>query len=156
MSKKQMIPGIVLFAIFCLVIASPAMMYAQSAHPVRTAIDKIMDYKNGLDLTDAQIAKLAKANTIIIDKINASCKEAELHKMEIDDFTANWASMPTIAVDYTIKEYYDCMARVKSLELEAIMKARAVLSPEQLKRFTELSSIESMMIKVENQLAALY
>ena len=46
------------------------------------------------------------------------------------------------------------MAQLKSLEVEAIMKARAILSRDQLKKFTDLVSIEVMMIRLEKELAA--
>ena len=140
---------------FVLVIASPVMMSAQEARPY-TAIDKILAYKQGLQLTDSQLKQLDRANVAIMARINETRKQAELCKMEIDDFTANWSSTHGTAVDYIIKEYYDYLAELKKLELEAIMKARAILTAEQLKRFTELSSIETMMLRVENELAGLY
>jgi ABC-type long-subunit fatty acid transport system fused permease/ATPase subunit len=138
-----------------LIIASPSMMYAQTAQPV-TAIDKIMAYKQGLQLTAKQVKQLDLINRTITAQIDETRKQADICKMEIDEFTANWSTTHGTAVDYIIKEYYDYLAQLKKLELEAIMKARAILTTDQLKRFTELSSIETMMIRVENELASLY
>jgi hypothetical protein len=141
--------------LFTLIIASPAMMYAQTYQP-KTAIDKILDYKQGLDLSESQIKKLSLVNHTIVEKMGETLRQADIRKTEIDDFTANWSNVHGIAVDRLIKEYYDFMAEFKKLELEAIMKAKAILTEEQLKRFTELASIESLMIRVENELVSLY
>ena len=138
-----------------LIIASPAVMCAQEAQPI-TAIDKILNYKQGLQLTDSQIRNLDRVNQTIVAKIIEAKRQADIRKMEIDNFTANWSNTHGTAVDHIIQEYYDYLAELKKLELEAIIKAKAILTGDQLKRFTELSSIETMMLKVENELAVLY
>jgi hypothetical protein len=153
MLKKNSI--MIVAILLTLVIASPAMMYAQAYQP-RTAIDKIMEFKQGLDLSESQLNKLTLVNKMIVEQMNETLRQADIRKMEIDDFTANWSNVHGVAVDQLIKEYYDFMAQFKKLELEAIMKARAILSDEQLRRFTELSSIESLMIRVESELASFY
>jgi hypothetical protein len=142
-------------AAIVLIIASPAMMCAQETQPV-TAIDKILNYKYGLQLTESQLHKLDMVNQTIVTKIIETKKQADIRKMEIDNFTANWSNTHGTAVNHIIQEYYDYLAELKKLELEAIIKAKAILTRDQLKRFTELSSIETMMLRVENELAVLY
>lgn len=139
-------------------IAAPVILYADEQTPQesRTAIDKILEYKSGLQLTDSQVHKLELVNQVINQKMEEIKRQASIRKTEIDEFTSNWTTMNGTAVEYIIKEYYQFMADLKNLELEAIMKARAVLNDDQLKKFHDLSSIESMIIKVESEFVSRY
>jgi hypothetical protein len=150
-ASKIMIFGL----IAALILGAASMANAQVQKPV-TAIDKIFEYQNGLNLTDSQVRKLNIVNLTITEKMLEIMKQADLRKTEIDEFTSNWSSMHGTAVNHIIKEYYGFMAELKKLELEAISKARAILSAEQLRKFSELSSIETMMIKIEDQLAGTF
>lgn len=138
-----------------MVTAAPALLQAQVKIP-KTPIDNILNYKNGLELTDSQIKKLTIINRTIIDKMIQTEAQARIRKVEIDEFTSNWTNMHGTAVNHIIKEYYQFMAELKTLELEAIMKTRAILTREQLKRYVELASIESMIIKLDAELAGTY
>jgi hypothetical protein len=141
--------------ILVLTIASPGISFADDQIP-QTAINKILDHKISLQLSDSQCKKLDIINRVIIDKMIQTRAQAEIRKTEIDKFTSNWTVMNSTAVGYNIKEYYQFLAELKSLELEAIMKAKAVLTHDQLKRYSDLADIESMMIKVDAQLADAY
>lgn len=156
MTARLTIFGIL--TLLMLTIAAPAMSYAdeQKTQDIHTAIDQILAYKSGLQLTDSQIHKLELVNKVIVQKMGQIKNEAAIRKTEIDDYTSNWATMHGTAVDYMIKEYYQYMADLKNLELEAIMKARAILNEDQLKKFHDLASIQSLIIRVENELASSY
>ncbi|MCP4583540.1 MAG: hypothetical protein GY839_18175 [candidate division Zixibacteria bacterium] len=154
MSKKITIVALV-FALV-MIIASPGLLYAGSKIP-QTAINSILDHKTGLELTDSQFKKLSIINNVIIEKMIQTRAQAEIRKMEIDEFTSNWTNMHSTASDHIIKEYYKFLAELKSLELEAITKARAVLTREQLRAYANLSSVEAMIIKLDSiELAADY
>jgi len=156
MTAKLTIFGIL--TLFMLTIAAPAMAYADEQTPqnVHTAIDQILAYKSGLQLTDSQVHKLEIVNKVILQKMGELMHQADIRKSEIDDYTSNWSTMHGTAVDYMIKEYYQFMADLKNLELEAIMKARAILNEDQLKKFHDLASIQSLVVRVENELASSY
>jgi len=147
MSKKVTIITLVLM--LAMIMVSPGMLNAGDRIP-QTAINKILDHKSGLELTDSQLKKLSVINSVIIEKMIQVRTQAEIRKMEIDEFTSNWTNIHSTASDHIIKEYYSFLAKLKSLELEAITKARAVLTREQLKAYANLSSIEAMMIKLDS------
>jgi hypothetical protein len=133
-----------------LVIASTGMAYAGPNIP-STAIDNILTYKNGLQLTADQINKLTKYNSRIIDKMIQVRAKVEMRKAEVDKLTSDWSEIHGVAANATIEEYYDYMAKFKQLELEAIMKAKGVLTRQQMRHYTELVSVESMMLKLESE-----
>lgn len=151
MNRKVMI--IIAALTIGLSIGAPVALLAGDSIPV-TAIDKVLAHKNGLALEESQIRKLDLVNRTIIDKMIQAQAQADIRKAEIDNYTSNWLVMHSAAVEQNIKEYYQFMAQLKSLEVEAIMKARAILSRDQLKKFTDLVSIEVMMIRLEKELAA--
>ena len=153
MSKKFIAAASLLLIV--MVIAAPAIVNAGNELP-KTAILKILNYKNGLQLTESQIKKLTIINRTIVDKILQARAQAEIRKMEIDEFTSNWCTMHSGAVNQNIKEYYKFLAKIKGLELEAIVKAKAVLDNKQLKKYVELASIEALMINMETELAATF
>jgi len=138
-----------------LAICTPATSLAGANVPV-TPIDKILAHKSGLALDEAQIKKLDLINRSIVDKMIQTKAQADIRKTEIDSYTSNWQMMHGTAVEQNIKEYYQFLAALKTLEVEAIMKARAILTREQLKKFGELVSIEVMMLKLEQELADAY
>ena len=153
MYKRVLTLGLGAFVV--MMITAPGLLFADEFNPC-TAIDKILEFKTGLELSDKQQKKLTEINITIVKKMCEAKKQAEIRKTEIDDFTANWASMHGTAVNHIIKEYYDYLAEFKRLELEAIVRARAILSHEQLQKFSELSSIEAMMLMFHDQLAGAY
>ena len=141
--------------VLALVTAAPVTLHAGNNIPT-TAISKVLNYKNGLQLTESQIKKLTIIDRTIVDKMIQTKGQAQIRKMEIDKFTSNWTNMHGTAVNHTIKEYYQYLAKLKELELEAIMKTKAILTRVQLKKFVELASIEAMIIKLESELASTY
>lgn len=141
--------------VLAMVTAAPTALLAGNNIPT-TAISKVLDYKNGLQLTESQIKKLTIIDRTIVDKMIQIRGQAQIRKMEIDEFTSNWSSMHGTAVNHIIKEYYQYLAKLKELELEAILKTKAVLTREQLKKFVQLASIEVMIIKLETELASTY
>jgi len=145
----------VLAVVLVLTIAAPGVSFADYKIP-QTAINKILDHKVGLELSDSQCKKLSTINNVIIDKMIQVRAQAEIRKTEIDKFTSDWTIMNGTAVEYTIKEYYQFLAQLKSLELEAIMKAKSILTREQLKSYSDLAEIESMIIKVDTEMAGTY
>ena len=152
--SKKFIAAASLILIF-MVVAAPAIVNAGNELP-KTAIHKILNYKNGLQLTESQIKKLTIINRTIVDKILQARAQAEIRKMEIDEFTSNWCNMHSGAVNQNIKEYYKFLSKIKELELDAIIKAKAVLDNNQLKKYVELASIEALMINMETELTATF
>ncbi len=116
-----------------------------------TPIGRILNYKTGLELTDSQIKKLGILDNTIKEKMIQIKAQAEIRRQEINRFTSNWASMNSAACSRLVKEYYGLLADLKVLELDAIMKARSVLTPEQLRKYEELADIESMIFDLEQK-----
>jgi hypothetical protein len=145
-------------AVFAVVLLSaivmPGLLYAGGDIP-ETPITKILNCKAGLQLTDSQIKKLTILdNNIKNQMIQLKC-QVQIRKTEIDKFTSNWLNMNGTAVRQLIKEYYNFLAELKMLNINAIMQARGVLTREQLKKYTELVSIEAMIQKMETGIVQL-
>ena len=153
MLKKSAITALA-FAL-ALMVAAPAISYAGSNIPT-TAINEVLDLQFSLSLTEAQINKLTGYNAKIVDKMIQTRAQAEIRKSEIDEFTSDWSKIHGLATSQLVKEYYGYMADYKELELEAIMRARAVLTREQMRNFIQLASIQNMMMKLETEVAAAY
>lgn len=141
--------------IMIFVIAAPALLRAEVILPT-TPISKVLNYKGGLALTDSQIKKLTILDTTIKEKMIQAKAQAQIRKQEIDKFTGNWDMMNGTACCQLIKEYFQYMAELKTLEVNAIMQTRAVLSEDQLRKFTELASLESMIIDLEPKISATF
>jgi Spy/CpxP family protein refolding chaperone len=152
---KRGLSKTVLPVMLATVFTMPALLYAGGNIP-ETPITKILNYKTGLQLTDSQIKKLTIIDTNIKNQMIQVRAQADTRKTEIDKFTSNWLNMNGTATRQLIKEYYDFLAELKLLDIKAIMQARGILTREQLKKFTELASIESMIQKMEPEIARLY
>ena len=85
---------------------------------------------------------------MIESKIQAGIRLAEIEK-----FSSNWSSMNGVAVRQLVKEYNGFLAEFKNAEVEAIIQARGVLSQYQLTQFQQLVSIETLMVKMDQQVA---
>jgi len=118
-----------------------------------TPISRILNYKSGLELTDSQIKKLSILDNGVKEKMIQVKAQAEIRKQEINRLTSNWISLNSTACSQLVKEYYGFLADLKVLELEAIMKARSVLTPEQLRKYEELAAIESMIFDLEQKVS---
>lgn len=153
--NKVLINSIVaIIAIF--VIAMPAILSAQAANLPSTPIAKVLNYKSGLSLTDSQIKKLTILDNTTKEKMIQAKAQAQIRKQEIDKFTGNWDMMNGTACCQLVKEYYQFLAELKTLEIHAIMQARSVLTEDQLRKFTELASLESMMLDLEPSISAAF
>jgi hypothetical protein len=137
------------------VIAMPAILLAQSNLPT-TPISKVLNYKGGLALTDSQVKKLTILDNTIKEKMIQVKAQAQLRKQEIDKFTGNWDMMNGTACCQLVKEYYQYLTELKTLEINAIMQSRAVLTEDQLRKFTELASLESMILDLEPSISAAF
>jgi hypothetical protein len=119
-----------------------------------TAVAKILTYKTSLGLTDSQVKKLEVVDRTAQAKIAEARFQASIRLAEIEKFTSNWTNMNSLAVMSLVKEYYNYMQAAKAAELDAIIKARAILDMTQLNKFQQLVSIESLMLNVEQDLAS--
>jgi hypothetical protein len=137
------------------VIAMPAISLAQSNVPT-TPIAKVLNYKSGLALTDSQVKKLTILDNTTKEKMIQVRAQAQIRKQEIDKFTGNWDMMNGTACCQLVKEYYQFLAELKTLEINAIMQTRAVLTEDQLRKFTELASLESMILDLEPSISAAF
>jgi len=152
---KRLMAILVVLSI-ALVISAPTMLYAGADIP-KTPITQVLGYKTGLNLTDSQIKKLTVINNSIIDKMIQVKSRAQLCKKNVDEYTANWARIQTDpSLQNKIKEYYQCLAELKTLELEAINMAKQVLTQDQLRKYVDLASLESLMLKLEPDLVSVY
>jgi hypothetical protein len=136
-------------------IGAAGMAYAGDNIP-KTPIDNILTYRTGLGLSGNQVEKLVKFNGRIIDKMMQVRAQACIRKAKIDCLDTDWSDFQSLATIQTINEYYDCLAKCKQLELEAIMKARGVLTVQQMRNYSAMASVEAMMLKLDNALSAAY
>ena len=116
----------------------------------KTPINQILEHKNGLQLSEAQIKNLNRVNSGIINKMLQIKSRAQIHKAEIEKHSTNWADMDTPKFKSAVKDYYNCLADLKKLEFDALVKAGKILSKEQIKQFQELISIELTMLSLNN------
>jgi hypothetical protein len=149
---KNSITSIVVAMMFIFTIAMPAVLYAGGNVP-DTPISKVLGYKTGLDLTDSQVKTLTILDNTCKNKMIQVIGQAEIRKQEIDKFTSNWSNMNSMACCQLLKEYYQYLSDLKVIELEAIMQTRSVLSVEQLKKFSELAHIETMLLDLQPKLS---
>jgi hypothetical protein len=145
--KRVVINGLAII-VLAYVIGSAAVVFGQDNLPT-TPIAKVLNYKSGLALTDSQIRKLTILDNTTKEKMIQAKAQAQIRKQEIDKFTSNWVMMNGVACCQLVKEYYQYLAELKTLEINAIMQARAVLTEDQLRKFRELASLESMMLNLE-------
>jgi hypothetical protein len=119
-----------------------------------TQISRIIEYKTTLSLTDSQVKKLEIVQKTAQQKMDEAKFQAGIRLSEIEKFTSNWTNMNSVAVLGLIKEYFKYQTDYKTAEMEAIIRARAILDMDQLARFQQLVSIEGLMLKMEQDLAA--
>jgi hypothetical protein len=126
-----------------------------ASEPAGNQISKIIGYKTSLGLTDSQIKKLENIRRADQEKMIQANAQAEIRQNEIEKFSSNWTDMNSMSVMSLIKEYYDYMADYKTAEIDAVIKARAILSLDQLNKFQQLVSIETLMLHMETRLASI-
>jgi hypothetical protein len=120
----------------------------------KTQIAQILENKTSLGLTDSQVKKLGQVERNAQQKMLESKAQADIRMAEIEKFTSDWSNMNGVAVMGLIKEYFKYMTDYKSAEVEAIIRAREVLDSDQLIKYQQLASIQSLMVKMEKELAA--
>ena len=121
-----------------------------------TQINKILDYKASLELTSSQVKKLELVQRTAQQKMDDSKFQADIRLNEIQKFTSDWTNMNSVAVLSLIKEYFKYQTDYKTAELEAVIQARAILNMNQLARFQQLVSIETLMLGMEQGVASKY
>jgi hypothetical protein len=114
-------------------------------------ISKILSYKASLNLTESQVEKLETIEQITFNKMNAAMTDAEIRLAKIEKLTSNWANMNSSEVRMLVKGYCNCLAEYKAVEAEAAIKARGILDSEQLNKFQLLTSMESLMLDMEEK-----
>jgi len=145
MIKKQI--SVLMMMVLLTVMLVP--IRSEAGNLPQTPINRLLEYKSGLQLTDTQIKQLTLINNNIINKMLQLNGRAEMCKTQIESKSANWSDMDNPNMKSTVKEYYNCLAELKALEFEAMSKASEILSEEQIRKFNELAAIELMMIKQE-------
>jgi hypothetical protein len=119
----------------------------------KTQISQILENKMSLGLSDSQVKKLEVVERTAQQKMLEARGQADIRMTEIEKFTTNWNNMNGVAVLGLVKEYFKFMTDFKSAEVEAIIRAREVLDSNQLIRYQQLVSIQSLMVKMERELA---
>jgi hypothetical protein len=120
----------------------------------RTQVTNIIENQTSLNLTESQVKKLTQVERNAQEKMIAARAQADIRMSEIEKFTTNWNNMNGVAVLGLVREYFKFLTDYKAAEVEAIIRAREVLSGEQLSKFQQLVSIQSMMVKMEEGLTA--
>ncbi len=145
--KMRKVTAILMAGILSLALA------ASAGNLPSTQVSQILEHRSSLELTDSQIKKLKIIEDTAREKMTYARMQADIRLQEIEKFTSNWTNMNGTAVRGLIKEYYDILTQYKTAELNAIVQARAILEYEQLSKFQQLESIESLMINMERELA---
>ncbi len=117
-------------------------------------ISKILENKATLNLTDSQVKKLEIVQRTAQQKMDEARFQADIRLTEIEKFTSDWTAMNSVAVLALIKEYFDFQTASKTAEMESIIQARAILSMDQLSRFQQLVSIQTLMLEMDQDLAS--
>jgi hypothetical protein len=147
-----MLRTITIFTIGFLLAALPSFAGENQNHQ-GTQISRILENKTILSLSDSQVKKLEIVQKTTEEKMAQAKGQADIRQEEIEKFTSNWNNMNSIAVLSLVKEYFKYLSDYKTAEVEAIIKARAILDTNQLAKFQQLVSIEVMMINMEQSLA---
>ncbi|MCP4584150.1 MAG: hypothetical protein GY839_21265 [candidate division Zixibacteria bacterium] len=121
----------VLVVILSVYISMPISLNAADNIP-ESSIDLVLDMDAELQLTDIQISGLLRVNKFIIGKMIPLRERVEISEKDICGFTSKWFADRASVDDAAIDDYYKCLAEIKSLELEAIVKARTILTKDQL------------------------
>ena len=114
----------------------------------QTPIDRILEQKAVLQLSESQIKNLNLINSGIINKMLQCNSQIQMHKMEIEKYADNWADMENPKFKSTVKDYYRCMADMKALEFESLAQAGKILSPDQIKKFNDQVSIDLVLREI--------
>ena len=128
--------------IMLLVLITP--IQSRAGNLPTTPINKILDYKTGLQLTDTQIKQLSLINNNIINKMLQLNGRAQMCKTQIEAKSTDWSDIDNPRIKSAVKEYYQCLADLKMLDLQAMSQASEVLTSDQIRKFNELAAIEIM------------
>jgi len=119
----------------------------------QSPIDQILEHKTVLQLSESQIKNLNLINSGIINKMLQCKSQIQINKREIEKYAANWADMENPKFKSTVKEYFRCLADMKALEFEALAQASKILTPDQIKIFSERVSIDLVLGKTQVEMA---
>jgi len=111
----------------------------------QSPIDQILDHKADLQLSESQIKNLTLINSGIINKMLQCKSQIQINKTEIEKYATNWADMENPKFKSTVKDYYRCLADMKALEFKALAQASKILTPNQIKEFSEQVSINLVL-----------
>ena len=120
----------------------------------KTQVSQILENKMSLGLSQSQVKKLEGVERTVQQKMLEARAQADIRMAEIEKFTSDWNNMNGVAVLGLVKEYFKFMTDIKTAEVEAIIRAREVLDSNQLLKYQQLVSIQSLMVKMERELAA--
>ncbi|OGC96400.1 MAG: hypothetical protein A2W25_06790 [candidate division Zixibacteria bacterium RBG_16_53_22] len=120
----------------------------------KTQVSQILENKMSLGLSQSQVKKLEVVERTVQQKMLEARAQADIRMAEIEKFTSDWNNMNGVAVLGLVKEYFKFMTDIKTAEVEAIIRAREVLDSNQLLKYQQLVSIQSLMVKMERELAA--
>ena len=147
-----MLRAVTIFMLGFLLAALPSFA-GENQNSDGTQISKILEYRTTLNLSDSQAKKLEIVQKTTDAKMIEAKGQADIRMAEIEKFTSNWSNMNSIAVLSLVKEYFKFLTDYKTAEVEAVIKARSILDNDQLAKFQQLVSINTMMIKMEESLA---
>jgi hypothetical protein len=125
---------------------------ADNSH--KTHVAQLLEYSTSLQLTDSQIRKLEIIEKTAVRKMIEAKLQADIRLNEIEKFTSNWTNMNGTAVRGLLREYYDFLTEYKTAEINAVIQARTILDYEQLNKYQQLVSIQSLILNMEQELAA--
>jgi hypothetical protein len=136
-----------------MVVSMAAASVSFAGETPQTQVSKVLELKGSLSLTPSQVKKLEVVERTAEQKMMEAKAQSDIRLNEIEKFTSDWSNMNSVAVMTLIKEYFKFMTDYKTAEYEALLRARAILDSMQLSKFQQLVSIESLMLKMEGDLA---
>ncbi len=142
-----------IFVLPIMLIAGIIIGQAIAGNLPQSPIDQILEHKTVLQLSESQLKNLNLVNSGIVNKMLQCKGQIQMNKTEIEKYAANWADMENPKFKSTVKEYYRCLADMKALEFEALVQAGKILTPYQIKIFSEQVSIDLVMGKTQLEMA---
>ena len=115
----------------------------------QSPIDQILEHKTDLQLSESQTKNLNLVNSGIINKMLQCRSQIQMYKTEIEKYATNWGDMENPKFKSTVKDYYRCLAEMKALEFEALVQAGKILTPDQIKKFSEQVSFDLVLRKMQ-------
>jgi hypothetical protein len=143
-----------IFSLPIMLIAGIILGQAIAGNLPQSPIDQILEHKTDLQLSESQIKNLNLVNSGIINKMLQCKSQVQMNKAEIEKYATNWADMENPKFKSTVKDYYRCLADMKALEFEALAQAGKILTPDQIKQFSEQVSIDLVLRKTQLEMVS--